>query len=137
MGQPILGEPGSRLTALPAELFKGDATLKKTDFLKQSGCEMTVVCGKTWEQLSSTADDGHRYCTDCKKDVFLVSTPAELRRAAKQKRCVYINPTPAQPIEPFIDAQVNFRVTRERIRMIEKKALAMLSQPLLGAVKIR
>jgi len=137
MAQPILDEQGSGFAALPTELFKGNTTLKKTDFLKKSGCEMTVVCGKTWEQLSSTEDNGRRYCADCKKDVFLVSTPTELRRAARQERCVYINPTPAQPIEPFTDAPIKFRVSRERIREIEKKALEKMKQPFLGAVRLR
>ena len=35
--------------------------------LKAADCEMKVVCGKQWDELNTTEQDGIRFCGDCKK----------------------------------------------------------------------
>jgi hypothetical protein len=73
---------------------------------KIRNCEFKFRCTKTWESLESLENypKGIKYCSTCLRDVFLVETDAELKKAVWANRCVAI------PLQM-------------RISMIEEKAL--------------
>lgn len=109
--------------------------MNTNEMLETSGCKMEVICGKKWEELSLTEQDGIRFCGDCRKAVFLTTTPAELKLAAQRGLCVYVVPeSPAALFRSNRDAPT-FAVSRERIREIEKKVLQRLTGATLGVVK--
>ena len=105
--------------------------------LNSAGCEMEVVCGKRWEELDVTEEDGIHFCNDCKKLVFYTETSAELRLAAERGLCVYIVPgsSAARMREPV--PEMNFEISRERIREIEAKALKRMKGPTMGVAIIK
>jgi len=55
-------------------------------------CEFKFRCKKTWESLESLENypEGVKYCSTCMRDVFLVETDLELKRAVWANRCVAI-----------------------------------------------
>ena len=56
------------------------------------GCEFKFRCKKTWESLESLENypDDIKYCSACKRDVFLVETDLELKKAVLRNYCVAI-----------------------------------------------
>ena len=62
------------------------------DLLDDVGCEVQVLCGKSWEELDATEENGIRFCGECKKLVFYAKNPTELKIAAQRKLCVYFEP---------------------------------------------
>lgn len=101
--------------------------------LNNAKCELTVVCGRNWDEFVDTEEDGIKFCNHCQQAVFLTRTSAEVRIAAEKGLCVYI--------VPMSDAWENlqlFDISREQIRAIEAKALRKMKRgPLTGQVKIR
>jgi len=75
------------------------------------GCEFKYRCKKTWESLESLENypTGIKYCSTCKRDVFLVETDLELKKAVWNNHCVAI------PL-------------KMRISMIEESALKKLKE---------
>ena len=53
-------------------------------------CELRFVCGKEWDNLALTEVAQARYCTDCRKAVFMVKTKPQLLVASALGRCVGI-----------------------------------------------
>jgi len=55
-------------------------------------CEFKYKCPKTWESLESLENyqEGVKYCSTCLRDVFLVETDLELKKAVWANRCVAI-----------------------------------------------
>ena len=104
--------------------------------LKESNCEMQVVCGKDWGELDQTAEEGIRFCGDCKKLVFFTQTSSELRVAAEKGLCVYIAPQSKAAKAKENTLQTKFNVTRERLRQIEEQAPASLNRGLTGSVRM-
>jgi hypothetical protein len=49
-------------------------------------------CSKTWDSLESLENypDGVKYCSTCLRDVFLVETDLDLKKAVWANRCVAI-----------------------------------------------
>jgi len=74
-------------------------------------CEFKFRCKKTWESLESLENypEGVKYCSTCLRDVFLVETDLELKKAVWANRCVAI------PLEM-------------RISIIEESALKKMKQ---------
>lgn len=62
------------------------------DFLDDVSCEVQVLCGKNWEELDVTEENGIRFCGECKKLVFYAINSTELKIAAQRKLCVYFQP---------------------------------------------
>ena len=56
------------------------------------GCEFKFRCKKTWESLESPENylKTVKYCSTCMRDVFLVETDLELKRAVLRNYCVAI-----------------------------------------------
>jgi len=56
------------------------------------GCEFKFRCKKTWESLESLENypDDIKYCSACKRDVFLVESDLDLKRAVLNNQCVAI-----------------------------------------------
>jgi hypothetical protein len=94
--------------------------------LKEAGCEMKVVCGRSWDEFEKTEHDGARFCAGCEKLVFYTRTREELIIAAKNGLCVYI--------APEFDNKPD--LVRERIKAIEAKALANMGK-LTGSVAFK
>ena len=55
-------------------------------------CEFKNKCSKTWGSLESLENypEGVKYCSTCLRDVFLVETDLELKKAVWANRCVAI-----------------------------------------------
>ncbi|MEJ8821537.1 hypothetical protein WKW80_05735 [Variovorax humicola] len=51
-------------------------------------CEFSFVCSKTWAELRPTFAPDVRYCDNCKRDVFKITTRAQLDEARALGRCV-------------------------------------------------
>jgi len=56
------------------------------------GCEFKFRCKKTWDALESPENypKGVKYCQTCKRDVFLVETDLDLKKAVLKNHCVAI-----------------------------------------------
>ena len=56
------------------------------------GCEFKFRCQKTWESLESLENypNDVKYCSACQRDVFLVETDLELKKAVLKNYCVAI-----------------------------------------------
>lgn len=56
------------------------------------GCEFKFRCNKTWESLESLENypKTAKYCSTCMRDVFLVQTDLELKKAVLRNYCVAI-----------------------------------------------
>ena len=50
-------------------------------------------CSKKWNDLVDTNNNKEKYCTDCKKNVYLVSSEEEMIKRKKLQQCVAINTT--------------------------------------------
>jgi len=48
-------------------------------------------CSKNWNHLVDTDHDNTKYCMDCKKNVYLVTTEAEFIKRRNLEQCVAIN----------------------------------------------
>ncbi|MFH0134173.1 VOC family protein [Variovorax sp. VaC1] len=68
----------------------GRAPLHHPDTTPKAPCEEALSCTKPWDTLEETATPGVRYCGDCRKNVFWVDTPEQVRAAALLDRCVAI-----------------------------------------------
>jgi hypothetical protein len=111
--------------------------MSSDEFLKKAGCVMRVVCGKKWTDLNETKEDKIRFCGDCGKSVFYTQNSDELKFAASNGLCVYIDAESDLERSTLSDKFQQFEIKRERIRKIEAKALARLhSGPLMGSVII-
>ena len=55
-------------------------------------CEFKFRCNRTWEGLESPENypEGIKYCSTCLRDVFLVETDLDLKKAVWANRCVAI-----------------------------------------------
>lgn len=107
--------------------------MNSNQILNNANCELTVVCGRNWDDFDKTEEDGIKFCNHCQQAVFLTRTSAEVRIAAEKGLCVYIVPMS----EAWESGQL-FEVSRERIRAIEAKALRKMQRGhLTGQVKIR
>jgi hypothetical protein len=53
-----------------------------------SNCPLKFVCSKKWSDLRETDDSGRRFCTDCKKPVYLCHTEADFERRRRAGECV-------------------------------------------------
>ena len=55
-------------------------------------CEFKYKCEKTWGSLESLESypKGIKYCSTCKRDVFLVETDLDLKKAVWSNHCVAI-----------------------------------------------
>jgi len=51
-------------------------------------CEFSFVCSKTWAELRPTFAKDVRYCDGCKRDVFRITSRAQLEEARSLGRCV-------------------------------------------------
>lgn len=101
--------------------------------LNNAKCELTVVCGRNWDEFVDTEEDGIKFCNHCQQAVFLTRTSAEVRIAAEKGLCVYIVPMS----EAWEGGRV-FDISRADLRAAEAKALQRIkSGPLTGQVKIR
>jgi len=54
-------------------------------------CIFGFKCSKHWEALSSTSNEGIKFCDDCQKPVYLINEQTELVKAIELNRCVAIN----------------------------------------------
>ena len=56
------------------------------------GCEFKFKCKKTWDGLETLENypKGIRYCSTCMRDVYLVTTDLELKKAVLDNQCVAI-----------------------------------------------
>jgi hypothetical protein len=83
-------------------------------------CVFSYKCPKEWEDLSSNNDgkDTIRYCGECKKLVYFVTTEEELAYRIWERSCVAI------PKE-------------FGVKIFQKQILKSSSKPLLGAVRIK
>lgn len=56
------------------------------------GCEFKFRCKRAWASLEVPENypDGVRYCTTCMRDVFLVETDLDLKKAVLKNYCVAI-----------------------------------------------
>ncbi|MBU3606870.1 hypothetical protein [Polynucleobacter nymphae] len=56
------------------------------------GCEFKFRCKKTWESLESLENypNDVKYCSACQRDVFLVETDLDVKRAVLNNQCVAI-----------------------------------------------
>jgi hypothetical protein len=56
------------------------------------GCEFKFRCKNTWESLESLENypNDVKYCSACQRDVFLVETDLDLKKAVWANRCVAI-----------------------------------------------
>jgi len=100
------------------------------ELLKQAGCKMKVICGRSWDEFEKTESDGVRFCGGCKKEVFYTQSREALLVAAKKGLCVYIAPG----FDIFEPESAEAR--EARIRAIEDKALASMGR-VTGAVALR
>ena len=50
--------------------------------------EFHFLCPKNWEKLETTEQEGVRYCSDCKEQVYLCQTDEEMLAHAKAGHCV-------------------------------------------------
>jgi len=48
----------------------------------------TSPCYKQWEILDETENKQRRFCTDCKQDVYHVSTVEEIKEHVKARHCI-------------------------------------------------
>ena len=65
-------------------------------------CDLAFVCGKQLNDLIPTDRMDARYCSDCNKHVFMVSTDEEITMAKMLRRCVAITwgtPVVGGPLE--------------------------------------
>lgn len=55
-------------------------------------CEFKYKCSKTWSSLESLENypKGVKYCSACLRDVFLVETDLDLKKAVWANHCVAI-----------------------------------------------
>ena len=61
-------------------------------------CEFGFVCSKTWAELRPTFAPGVRYCDNCKRDVFRITSRAQLEEARTLARCVaWARPATSRP----------------------------------------
>ncbi len=108
--------------------------MQTDEILAAANCQMEVVCGKRWDELTTTDEPGIRFCQECKRLIFYTETPAELRIAAEKGVCVYIVP------DSTVAKEINFyksEIMRQRIRRIETKAIKRLKGPTMGVPIIR
>jgi hypothetical protein len=92
--------------------------MNANQILKSANCELTVVCGRNWDDFDKTEEDGIKFCNHCKQAVFLTRTSAEVRIAAEKGLCVYIVPMS----EAWEGSRV-LDITRADLRAAEAKAL--------------
>jgi hypothetical protein len=54
-----------------------------------SNCPLKFVCSKKWSDLRPETDDsGRRFCTDCKKPVYLCRTEEDFDKRRHAGECV-------------------------------------------------
>lgn len=59
--------------------------------IKIENCDFEFVCNKTWNELKVIANEvGIRYCTDCNKDVHLITTKHDIEIAKVLGVCVAV-----------------------------------------------
>jgi len=78
---------------------------------------LAFECKKQWNELEINPDrDEVRFCTECKKDVYLTSSDAELLNHAKLGNCVSL---PGNRIRIVVEKEK----LDERVKMMEEATL--------------
>ena len=74
--------------------------------LKIRNCVFGFRCAQNWDEMEETSREGVRFCKECAKDVFWVSSKDMLLEAITLNRCVVIeapiNPEPAVSKHPEV-----------------------------------
>ncbi len=69
-------------------------------------CVFGFRCAQNWDAMQETSREGVRFCKECAKDVFWVTSKENLMEAITLNRCVAIdalvNPEPAIDKQPEV-----------------------------------
>ena len=69
--------------------------------IKIRNCVFGFRCAQSWDEMAETSRDGVRFCKECAKDVFWVTSKETLLDAITLNRCVAIEAPVYQ--EPALD----------------------------------
>ena len=58
--------------------------------IKIRNCIFGFRCAQKWDEMKETSRDGVRFCKECEKDVYLISSEDKLLEAITLNRCVAI-----------------------------------------------
>ena len=58
--------------------------------IKIRNCVFGFRCAQKWDEMKETSRDGVRFCKECEKDVYLISSEDKLLEAITLNRCVAI-----------------------------------------------
>ncbi|CAN6133892.1 hypothetical protein MCETRH20_00910 [Methylophilaceae bacterium] len=58
--------------------------------IKIRNCVFGFRCAQKWDEMEETSRDGVRFCKECEKDVYLISSEDKLLEAITLNRCVAI-----------------------------------------------
>jgi hypothetical protein len=94
--------PDDNLRAI-LDKIKADSSTRRV-----RNCPSAFKCEKTWDELSPAESagvraTGIRYCGDCRKNVYLCETIAEICAATKEGKCVAV--MAATVADPAADAE--------------------------------
>jgi len=81
-------------------------------------------CDKSWHDLILTNEYNTRFCSDCSKNVYLVSTEEEFIKRKNLQQCVALN---TQDFKPDKKSERNFKSCR----------IKFFDEPLLGLPSIK
>jgi len=100
--------------------------------IKIRNCVFGFRCAQKWDEMEETSRDGVRFCKECAKDVYLISSEDKLLEAITLNRCVAIQvpknleTTPKQKPEKILGMLTSYEESygepepnaeyRERIR---------------------
>lgn len=56
--------------------------------VRNCGIRFSYQCPRTWASLLPTANEGHRRCPDCNKDVHLCDTKEQANELIQQGKCI-------------------------------------------------
>lgn len=59
-------------------------------YIKIRNCVFGFRCAQKWDEMKETSRDGVRFCKECEKDVYLISSEDKLLEAITLNRCVAI-----------------------------------------------
>ena len=58
--------------------------------IKIRNCVFGFRCAQKWDEMKETSRDGVRFCKECEKDVYLISSEDKLLEAITLNQCVAI-----------------------------------------------
>ena len=58
--------------------------------IKIRNCVFGFRCAQNWDEMEETSRDGVRFCKECEKNVYLISSEDKLLEAITLNRCVAI-----------------------------------------------